>query len=262
MSIPTYDQILNATNAYIKRLHQYDITLIIKELVNNYKLENQVYVFPYPGTIPLTKNSTAIDLYLYETNIGVFTELWAPNKQYRYNIGIFSIPMKDNQAHYMALLIDNKNMEIIVWDSLAENNDEIKFELEIFSEIYSEYAVVSITICSGCRTYQTENLWYEQNIFCHTWSLWFVDQVLYGLHLKYSIQSIIEFLQNSCEREIYNLITIKNFAKFLSLNYLEYKPQKAFNFVADIDFGVIIELLDEDIHLKWKNFNEIVDLDD
>lgn len=247
----SYQQIVNATYNYTKQLHEYDMGLIIKAMVRNYGLESQVYTFPYPGTIPLGKNVSAFDIYNYQTNLGEFGKLWEINKNFRYNIGIFSIPMIGDQEHYMALFMDNKEESIMVWDSIVTNETELENEISIFKQIYPDYIIFGPNVCSGCKTYQTLNEWYEQNIFCHTWALWFVDQVLYALTKGFDFEHITYlFADDLCRSEVQNLITIKTFAKHLAINYLDYKPQKAFSYILNLNSDKIIQIPNREIH-NW-----------
>jgi len=267
----TYKQIVNATNNYVKKLHEYDVSLIINKMVEDYGLQkppipgflSKVYVLPYPGTLPFIGPVTGRDIYEYQTDIGKFGELWEINTNFRYNIGVFSIPMTGDQEHYMAMIIDTLFKEIILWDSLVTYpEDDLGYIFNIFREIYPNYSIEGITICSGCRAYQSSNKWYEQNIFCHTWALWFIDRILYGLANNKDLNIIIGLLENSCGSEITNLIMIKKFAKHLSLNYLNYKPQKAFNYILNVNTDKITEIdLSDDIHDDWKYQIDPVDED-
>jgi hypothetical protein len=68
----------------------------------------------------------------------------------------------------------------------------------------------------------------KQNIFCHTWSVWFLEQVMKN---DLNIKQTLEELNNKCGTSATNLILIKKYAIDLSSRYLEHKPSKAFHHI-------------------------------
>ena len=247
----TLDEMINETNLYVAELHTFNIGEIIKEMVNRYGLTKDVYVFPYPGEVPIHDRMTAFDYITVTTFDGeLFADLWQPNKKFRYNIGIFSIPMQGEQSHYMSIVIDNKERTVYFWDSMAKGEDEDHVMSSLLGSMYNNYHIKILNVCSGCGAYQSSDQYYEQNIFCHTWSLWFIDQVLSSLSQGIKLSDTWNKLQSSCGDQIYNLAIIKRFARKLAMEYFDdYKPGRAMQYVWDYGNNMpqnIVTLLGED----------------
>lgn len=211
-------QILNASHTYITEMQEYKISFIAETMIavlddETKTLDSQFAVFEYPGIV--------------EKVTPTLKKLFKPQLDKRYNIGIFAI--KKGGDHYLSFILDNKTNELWAFDSLATDSLSRPLALQIYGELYPTHNLYSTQICSGCKKY--EPLWtdeiskdedyVDQNIFCHTWSLWFIYQMLEGVKNGKSIGELFLLLNNSCGTPRENLITIKKFILWLSANVLD-----------------------------------------
>jgi hypothetical protein len=210
-------QILNASHIYITEMQKYKISLIIETMITvlddeNKTLDSQFAVFPFPGIID---NVTS-----------TLKKLFKPQLNKRYNIGIYAI--RKGGDHYLSFILDNQRKELWAFDSLATRSLERPLSQQIYRQLYPKYSPKTTDICSGCEKY--EPVWsdneeqynyVDQNIFCHTWSLWFIYQILQDVKSGNSIEHLFLLLNNSCGTSLENLITIKKFILWLSANVLD-----------------------------------------
>lgn len=272
MSLRQY--IYKATENYVEALKQYDISQIVREFVNKY-YSGQIYVFDYIGWLPFGRDtpSEKIKKMKIWKKRNLLRTWVKPNLRYRYNIGILNVShgykeeMTVEQArdelifHYLAFILDNEKKEVWILDSLAQDpivEDSTGF-VNVIRTIYPNYTIRSMQICSGCgryEPYQDNDLW-EQNIFCHTWTLYFLYSIIKSISLGYEIDVAIDYLSNNCMRPAENLLLIKSFAKYVYDNFLaEDKP-------LEMEFSLIfLPKFIQDNELKAYDLMEIPDWDD
>jgi hypothetical protein len=197
-------------------MQEYKISAIAETMITvlddeDKTLSSQFSVFPFPGIIddlsPMTLKKT-----------------FKPQLNKRYNVGIYAI--KEGGDHYLAFILDNKKKELWPFDSLET------FSLDrmerFYNMLYPDYNMETTKICSGCKKYEplrSDNIssedYVDQNIFCHTWSLWFIYQMLQGIKSGKTMEQLFDLLDNSCGSPRENLLTIKSFALWLSANVLD-----------------------------------------
>lgn len=270
----TFEQIKTATNMYVRNLHTYNYELILKEMIKSFNLQEQVDIYKYKF---IPRLDTARDIYDFIMSIYTSEEFDCffnmAHEDYldlcpgdvRYRLGLISMTMSDpTQSHFVSFVVDHEYNEVYVFDPMTTKykgiSDETT-ELNFLSEIYkeSDYKVYGTNICSGCRTYQTDNHWYEQNIFCHTWSFWFLDKILFGISNNISLKDMFDNLNSNCKSEKENLKQIKRFAKKFAAEYLNYVTKPAFDYILNFDNGQIESIyepvnknedMDEDIVIE------------
>lgn len=247
-------QIYDATENYVDILKQYDISQIVQQFANKY-YSGQVYVFDYIGWLPFGVNTpsekiTKMKLWQKgKQSRKFFKTLVKPNLNYRYNIGILNIShgyeegmtmeyIKENLIyHYLGFILDNEKKEVWILDSLAQDpiREDATGFVNVIRTIYPEYTLKSMQICSGCGRYEPyqDNDLRGQNIFCHTWTLYFLYVIIKAIFLGYEIDAAINNLNNNCMTPAANLMYIKSFAKHVYDNFLvEDTPlDLAFSFV-------------------------------
>lgn len=225
-NVPRF-KILNATHKYIKEMQEFDIGIIAETMVQVLKLSDKFTVLPYPGIINLSYlTEDARDIKVKNTTLDKY---WKKKGNKRYTAGILAIDITGD--HYLAFVLDNKMKTAYLFDSLSTNAVTAKTGFtRLIKDIFPGYKIEGIDICSGCGKF--EPLWsdpflqkdeyVDQNIFCHTWSLWFIYQILLGV--QNGIEDIgvtVKAINNACGTPRENLLRIKNFAAWLSKNILE-----------------------------------------
>jgi len=170
-------------------------------------------------------------------SINLFRTWVKPKLNFRYNIGILNIShgyreeMTVEQAleelifHYLAFVLDNQTKEVWILDSLAQDpiRENSTGFVNVIRTIYPDYTLRSMQICRY-EPYQDVQL-LGQNIFCHTWTLYFLYAIIAGISMDYEIVDSIGLLNDTCKRPQENLIFIKSFAKYIYDNFLaEDKP--------------------------------------
>lgn len=213
-------QISNASHIYNDQITSkkgYDISLIIETMIavlddESKTLDSQFAVFPFPATIE-------------DISPDKLKKMFKPQLNKRYNIGIYAI--KTGGDHYLAFILDNQRKELWAFDSLATRSLDRKISANLYVKLYPKYRLKTTDICSGCEKYEplaSDKLledYVDQNIFCHTWSLWFIYQMLQGIKSGTTIETLFLLLDNSCGYPRENLITIKKFILWLSANVLD-----------------------------------------
>lgn len=231
----TKSGIINATTEYVTTLQDYNIALLIETFIPPEKLDD-VYIFPYPGLKNFSsflkefelksssrekKQYTKKNLYKIKT----LRKWWyyderAKNK---YLIGIFAIPLEGDSAHYVAVYREPNSNIMYLWDS-AHERGQIKQEVYyIVSELFPMFTIKYV-LPDGCNEcYQRGagageiNSIESQNIFCHTWCLWFCYRVL-------NEKDAIDKIQSGCKSQEVNLKTIKKFAYNNIIPMISYSP--------------------------------------
>lgn len=251
--------VYDLTNYYAEEfIKAYDMKLIIREFVKHYKLKN-VAVFDYLGWLPFGEYTSLEDIRnmkTWDTEIPIVKKA-RPNYRYRYNIGVLSIShgyldeMTPQEAgeqlilHYLAYILDNKTKEIWLFDSLSSDpaNEEITGFANFARAIYPKYEIRGMQICSGCVYEPVQDVeMHNQNIFCHTWSLYFIFMVLKGLKSKQTIEQTIEKLNRTCGTPQYNLRKVKQFAYFIVKEFTEFPLSEDFLTIFIPETGMLEEL--------------------
>lgn len=246
----TRSQIKLATqDVYAEALNSLDFQKVINEmLIVVFDLEPQdtdFYVFPYLGMLRFGDESSDEDfskIMKKKLKRKFYSTHLKPNTKYRYNIGYLSVPHGYSEelhgkhsferildedgliGHYVAFILDNKTKEVWVVDSLSKNPlTDSNIGIENFLQyLYPNYTQRSYDICSGCGSYEPlyDEVMDEQNIFCHTWTLYYIFTILVGVKKGESLENIFVYFENSCGTEKANLILIKNFARYVWDEYV------------------------------------------
>jgi len=239
-------KILTATHSYISEIANpdpekgFDISTVIETMLYVLKMEDDIAVFAYPGGIPLWEETTKSEIKGFKSNGKLLSTVFKPVTKSRYNIGIFSV--YGGGDHYLVFILDNKEKSAWLFDSLSTDAKMAKSGFSTLIEtFYPKYSINGVSICSGCGKFEplTRDLplreYIDQNIFCHTWSLWFIYQIVSGLKRSRSIQNTITAINNSCKTPRENLMTIKHFALWLSENVLEVALPSDFQYIINPD---------------------------
>ena len=256
-------QILNATHTYITEMQEYKISAIAETMITvlddeDKTLSSQFAVFPFPGIIDDIPPTT-------------LKKMFTPQLNKRFNIGIFAI--KEGGDHYLAFILDNALKELWPFDSLETYS--LDRTENLYNYLYPDYDKATTKICSGCKKYEplrSDNIssedYVDQNIFCHTWSLWFIYQILQGIKESKTMEQLFTLLDNSCGTPRENLLTIKSFALWLSANVLDNLQIPHFNKIyqtveqlAETDTGLdIYELINDTTQLpKTFDWDDVED---
>lgn len=136
--------------------------------------------------------------------------------------------------HFVAFAFDMKRKELILFDSASR--DPLKDETELtymlrftFEELFKDPKAVipaSIKVTSmtyrnvlqpgaGTKSEENERSYNNQNVFCHTWSLWFA-LVFICFYDTAKHDPAMKFLMTLSHRNpMLNLVMIKRFARWL-----------------------------------------------
>lgn len=223
-----------ATDFYVDNfIREYDMEMIIEEIAEKYDLQNEVSVKNL-GWLPFGRYSRPIklkNLKFYETDTFIKPYIQPTDK--RYDIFVLNISYgytddmipeeideDENIPHYLGYILDNNAKEIWLLDSLTGDvlNEQNTGLLKFAKAHYPKYKIRGIQICSGCgfyEPYEDETL-RQQNIFCHTWTLYFIFMILKGISSGYTIKDTVDQLNMSCGTEKENLKKIKQFAIFIT----------------------------------------------
>jgi len=243
----TLNKIYQATSSYADVINSISISKLLNEIMEKeYDIDN-VYIYEYIGWLPFGKNTRSIKfkkMNIYQTDILLRNKI-APNLNYRYNIGILSISygydeslteqeVKELVPHYLSFILDNELKQVWLFDSIGSDsvNSETGFK-NMIKSLYRDYEIMGMNVCSGCKEYEPlfDEEFVEQNIFCHTWTLYFLHNVLNGINLGESMEKIVDKLNSNCKTRKQNLITIKKYSKNISKKYLKYKIKKTFSYI-------------------------------
>lgn len=233
-------EITQSTDEYVENFQEYDIKTIIETMLQDYELDDEVYVFEYPGLLPIdvTWTSKRIKDFTIPFVVGgkrrrkKLSDVMAPRTGKRWNFGVFSVDLGLGAAHYVAIVLDNVLKRVYLWDSALSTPSNVENEvLHIVRTLFPDYTIQSTSICSGCRVYQPgagaggPTSYARQNIFCHTWSLWFLEQIMKN---NLDVEGTIEALNQQCGTSATNLILIKQYAGDLARRYLGFDPDEPF----------------------------------
>jgi len=102
----------------------------------------------------------------------------------------------------------------------------------VYKKWFPKHQIVGINNCDGCfQNFSDDNPYQKQNIFCHTWCVWWIHNVFFHISKGYSISDALHIISSICSTPLQNLILIKQFAKALSLDYLDYETLPYFDYV-------------------------------
>ena len=134
--------------------------------------------------------------------------------------------------HYIAFCYDLSQKKLWIFDSAAKTPHKehsevyylLKFTLEelVGDPIHARGLVFRNILQPGAgdRTMEDLRSINNQNVFCHTWALWFCMLVCFFYDPKESGQSIRKMQSVSHRQQVYNLAMIKRFAKWLVTDVL------------------------------------------
>lgn len=139
--------------------------------------------------------------------------------------GLIGVPMPDGGDHYVSYIFDKKDKILYYFDSAIDKDYK---EVETFKIL--TYTFEPNKVVKNSKTFETAGgaddskySYISQNIFCHSWSLWFLYQMLVE---KRDMKSINRMgTSKESEMDYNNLVRIKKFVyktliKLLQLNYL------------------------------------------
>lgn len=234
---------------YAEVLNSLDYSQIINEMLIVIYDENpedtDFHAFPYLGMFRFGMETTDAEfkeLLKQKLDRKLYSTILKPKTKYRYNIGFISIPHGYDEdvhgdhtfdqildedgliGHYLGYILDNKTKEVWLLDSLSSNpltDNNAGFE-NFLKLLYPKYTQRSYSICSGCKSYEPlyDEVMDEQNIFCHTWTLYFIFLILVGHKHNIEISDVFRYLENDCKTEKENLKLIKGFAIYLWEEYV------------------------------------------
>lgn len=203
--------IYKATEEYVDNFQKYDITRVVDSMLKKLKIKDY-QVYKYAGVF--TENTD-------------FSKIKYPTNK-KYNVGITSFAL-GGMDHYTAF-IESEGI-LYVWDSTYSNMMDSGV-VDIYKELFPKHIIDAIDDCEGCfQNFTDGNQYTKQNIFCHTWCIWWIHNVFFYISKGYTISQALEAISSICSTALQNLITIKQFAKELSLNYLDYPVSPYFDYV-------------------------------
>lgn len=254
--MPSFKAIGEATDVYVDALQDTDMAKNINEMVvyeaTGQNVEHLITAFQYPGRLEITENTPEQDILRYPVSgirgVKVLKDVYKISKKFRYQMGIFSVAIHEDgniteAAHYVSLIADNKCKNIWLWDSAVTDSFKERTETRhIVKTLFPSYTLKGISICEGCKIYQPgagsdKNVksYNSQNIFCHTWSLWFLYRMIVAIGSvpEGTISSEVFKINNECKTPRQNLITIKEFAKYFSSEYfdVDFELPDAFDYI-------------------------------
>lgn len=150
------------------------------------------------------------------------------NKQYLCGMIGVPIPNEDDpyadQDHYIAYIYDKKNKILNYFDSAINNSYKQTESYKILVHTLNPRVIVvnKSTFETQGGISESEYNYIAQNIFCHTWCLWFIYQFIVK---KKSMLQIDQMTSKNKDKEYdkKNLIKIKKFVYETLLDILELK---------------------------------------
>lgn len=144
--------------------------------------------------------------------------------------------------HYISFVLNIPLKKVYLFDSASKHPDkehsEVYYLLKFFFEsIYKEPIHVQgmnfssvLQPGAGEKTEEDEHSYHNQNIFCHTWSLWFLSVFTLMYKREASEESIKSISKLSHRDSLLNLAMIKRFAKWMLTFIQEEIPPKPSKF--------------------------------
>lgn len=244
--------IWNANHKFINSLTKFDMAKVVETMliISKYTSNSLFHVFPYPGQLNLKSSAK------------IFAKHFPINEKYRYNIGIFCI--FDEGCHYLTFILDTILKDVWLFDSLSTDAVAGHYGFaEMIKTIYPDYKVYGTCVLTGQikkfePLFGDVNLFLnppanggytDQNIYCHTWCLWFLYQCIHGIK-KATLNEIVLMINVSCRTPRENLIRIKQFAHWLAKDILEIGLPASFNEIWNLD-GTVEKI-------EWKGVEMVV----
>lgn len=130
--------------------------------------------------------------------------------------------------HYVAFAYDITLKELLLFDSATKDDTELTHILKYtFEHVFGEVKVTPIKYRNvlqpgaGDRRTEDERSYNNQNVFCHSWSLWFLLVVICFYRTKQHDEAM-KFLKSLSHRNpMLNLAMIKRFAGWLTTMLVE-----------------------------------------
>lgn len=143
--------------------------------------------------------------------------------------------------HYVAFAYDPLINKLYIFDSASKNPNKdqseiihiLKFAFESLTKTKSALQIEGLVFRNilqpgaGDKKEEDERSYNNQNVFCHTWSLWFIMVFInfYECDKSKICDPALKFIQSLSHRSnMYNLVMIKRFAGWLSV-FLEDPPE-------------------------------------
>lgn len=238
--------IWNSNHKFINSLTKFDMAKVVETMISVANVQKLFHVFPYPGQLNLK-------------NLSSFQKHFPINEKYRYNIGIFCI--FDEGFHYLTFVLDTIVKDVWLFDSLSTDAVFGHYGFaEMIKAIYPDYKVYGTCILTG-QIKKFEPLhgdvikleipnggYTDQNIYCHTWCLWFLYQCIHGIRLKNTLNEIVLQINVACRSPRENLIRIKQFAHWLAKDILEVGLPVCFDEILNLD-GTVEKIEWEDVEM-------------
>ena len=157
-----------------------------------------------------TKNIKKYIVPVYKTQI--------PETERKYLCGMIGVPIPNyddpdaNQDHYVCFIYDKDKKELNYFDSSITKGYHNTETYKILTLTFNPNTIVvnNSTFESQGGVSESEYNYIAQNIFCHTWSLWFLYQFVVNNKTMRQIDQMC-CKSKGDEYDKYNLIKIKKF---------------------------------------------------
>jgi hypothetical protein len=238
------DDIKQCSMDYAEILKSYDISAIL-ELIQRYytsRKKSNIIVMKYPGIfeVPIKFDSFSEEkkkitiqkvinktLTRQEKESGTNLEKEIKQNENKNQICIIAVTLGHGGDHYMGLL-KIKN-QVFIWDSASTNAIDDKHEIYYIAE--SLYPTCKLLPVETDHIFQpagggSDDVVISQNIFCHTWTLWFFH-LIFCMNDPVKLINKIKTIDNSNQEQ--NLCHIKQYAKFICRYFDEPEIEKIQN---------------------------------
>lgn len=250
----SWDIIDHATDIYAKTLHEYNLGELVKVLLKHTGKTASYAVLPTPGNIDLKDPHLGFQGFLdalEQTPKGDFATAVAPIQTYLLSgkhpratkafpgwkrtlsgkkpmvAGTLSIdlPGCSDTQHYIAFVYLKPRHQLVVFDSASKNPIQDKNEIYyILHETFGRPDMTCVPFAhilqpgAGDKKSEDPRSYNNQNVFCHTWTLWFLTMFFTHFNLNDPDGSLQTLARLAHPREDQNLAMIKHFA----MNLLPY----------------------------------------
>ena len=217
----------NFTETYCDAIRDQDIGPLLDVIREHYSTD--IKIFDYMGLLDVPENfdklkerkkRDVIDKSIINSKGGFKEREKIQKSKKKRQAIIVAVTLEDGGDHYMGLLRNND--DVYIWDSASKNAlENPKHEIYYIAE--NLFPGLTIRPVKTSNIFQpagggSENILEQQNIFCHTWSMWFFHIIFCLCDSKLSNLSFaldaIEGLDNSDQER--NLSHIKQYALFLT----------------------------------------------
>lgn len=236
-----------STDKYVDILHNYAIDRIISDLI--FEDIDNIITIPYPGLIKEYNFQFYTADKKDQKNINKISDFFDKKYDSKVCVGILAFVIddctlqecrkcEDLASHYIAIVkTDKKSNKLYLWDSASKNPIDDENETTRFlKKIANGYELVGVNMVLEVQPAAggSEDIIESQNIFCHTWCLWFLKLVsCVGIEKTINMCSELGRGINRDTLDEYNLVclaNIKKFAIFLSQQLGELKTGWLKNF--------------------------------